>query len=176
MDQLVQFFTGHERAVFTNGRFYFDVRPHPLLLLAFALLFAAFLYFAYVRPRARLGRKKLAGLVALRAALFALLAFMLLKPAVVVPSVVPRSTSVALVLDDSRSMQMTDLPGRQSRLEGVRAALLSPEGDFLKRLEERFRTDLYGFAGELLKIKGGDELFGEGTASFLRPRRARGRT
>ncbi|HLM55643.1 MAG TPA: vWA domain-containing protein [Pyrinomonadaceae bacterium] len=167
MDQLVQFLTGHERAVFINGRFGFDVRPHPLLLALFALLFVAFVYFVYVRPRARLGRNKLAGLVALRTALFALLAFMLLKPVVTVPSIVPRSTSVALLVDDSRSMQMGDMPGRQSRLDAVKAALLTPEGDFLKRLEERFRTDLYGFAGELTKIKGGGELFGEGASSDL---------
>ena len=54
MERLVQFLFGHERAVFTNGQFGFDLRPHPALSSRCALLFAAFIYFVYVRPRARL--------------------------------------------------------------------------------------------------------------------------
>ena len=33
MNQLVRFLFGHEQAVFTNGRFGFDVRPGALLLV-----------------------------------------------------------------------------------------------------------------------------------------------
>lgn len=167
MERLVQFLTGHERAVFTNGQFGFGLRPHPLLLVAGALLFAAFIYFVYVRPRARLGGAKLAALVSLRVALFALLVFLLLRPVVVVPSIIPRSTSVALVTDDSRSMQIADAPDGRTRLEAVRGALFAEERKFLPRLREKFRTDLYSFSGELGAMRGGDELFGEGAASDL---------
>ena len=55
MEQLVRFLTGHERAVFTNGRFGFDLRPHAAVLLIVALLFLAFIYFTYVRPGVRAG-------------------------------------------------------------------------------------------------------------------------
>ncbi len=161
----MQLFTGHERAVFVNGRFGFDVRPHPLVILAFALLLLAFVYFVYVRPRPRVSKGRLAGLVALRAGLFALIAFLLLQPVVVVPSVVPRSTSVSLLIDDSRSMQMADAGGGRTRLEAVKGALFAADGELLPRLQEKFRTDLYGFSGELQKVSGGDELYGEGAAS-----------
>ncbi|HEX6623769.1 MAG TPA: hypothetical protein VF064_08660, partial [Pyrinomonadaceae bacterium] len=168
MERLVQILFGHERAVFTNGQFGFGLRPHPAVLVAGALLFCAFIYFVYVRPRARLRGPKLAALISLRVALFALLVFLLLRPVVVVPSVVPRSTSVALVADDSRSMQIADAPGRRTRLEAVRAALFSAETKFLPRLQEKFRTDLYAFSGELGALGGGgEELFGEGAASDL---------
>jgi hypothetical protein len=40
----------------------------------------------------RLGKPALFGLVALRTALFALLLFMLLRPVMVVPAVIPRSS------------------------------------------------------------------------------------
>jgi uncharacterized membrane protein len=165
MDQLVQLLFGHERAVFTNGQFSLGLRLHPLLLIACLLLFGLFIYFVYIRPRVRLARPVLWGLVTLRTALFALLLFMLLRPVVVVPSVIPRSSFVALLADDSRSMQLADAPGGESRLEAMKRTLLSPKSSFLARLQERFKTDLYSFSGELAKLKPGDELYGEGTAS-----------
>ncbi len=46
MDRLVQLLTGHERAVFTNGRFGFDVHLHPALLVLAALVVAAAIAYA----------------------------------------------------------------------------------------------------------------------------------
>jgi hypothetical protein len=43
MDTLVRFLFGHEQAVFTNGRFSFDVRPSILLLVLIFLLIAVFI-------------------------------------------------------------------------------------------------------------------------------------
>ena len=167
MDQLVRFLSGHERAVFTNGRFGFELRPHPALLLIAALLVLAFIYFVYVRPGARLGGGRRLALISLRSAIFLLLFLLLLKPVVVVPSVVPRSTSVALLADDSRSMQMADGPGGQSRFEAMRGVLFSAEGSLVSRLGERFKTETYGFAGEINGVSGGEGLSGEGLSSDL---------
>jgi hypothetical protein len=167
MEWLVQFLSGHERAVFANGRFGFDVRPHAAVLAACALLLLAFVYFAYVRPRARVGGGTRLSLVALRSALFLLILFLLLKPVVVVPSVVPRSSTVALVADDSRSMQMADAAGGLTRLDAMRGALFEPGGPFQTRLRERFRTQSYAFSSRLDNIGGGEELTGEGPSSDL---------
>ncbi|HEV2761820.1 MAG TPA: hypothetical protein VGV38_02405, partial [Pyrinomonadaceae bacterium] len=161
----MRFFLGHERAVFTNGRFGFDLRPGPAVLLAAALLLLAFVYFVYVRPRARLGRKPRLALISLRSALFLLLFLLLLKPVVVVPSVVPRSSSVAVLADDSRSMQMADGPAGQSRLDSVRATLFGGENSLVTRLGERFKTETYGFSGGLEGVSGGEALTGEGLSS-----------
>lgn len=165
MEQLVQFLSGHERAVFTNGRFGFDLRAHPAWLLVVALLFLAFAYFVYVRPRTRLGGPNRVALILLRSALLLLLIFLLLKPVIVVHSVIPRSSAVVVLADDSRSMQLTDGPAQQSRLEAMKGALFSAESSFLPRLREKFKAETYAFAGELTKIDGGDELTGEGLAS-----------
>ena len=167
MDQLVRFLFGHERAVFTNGRFGFDLRPHPALLLIAALLILAFIYFVYVRPGARLGGGRRLALISLRSAIFLLLFLLLLKPVVVVPSVVPRSTSVALLADDSRSMMVADEVGGQRRLEALKGPLFSTEGTFLSRLRERFKTETYAFSSGLEAISGGEELTGEGSSSDL---------
>jgi uncharacterized membrane protein len=167
MDQLVRFLLGHERAVFTNGRFGFDLRPHPALLLIAALLLLAFIYFIYVRPRMPIGGRHRLALISLRSALLLLLFLLLLKPVVIVPSVVPRSTSVALLADDSRSMQMADGPGGQSRLDSVKGALFSGDGSLVSRLGERFKTETYRFSGELDGIGGAERLSGEGLSSDI---------
>src|SRR5919205_4081806 len=160
MERLVQFLSGHERAVFTNGRFGFDLRPPAPALVALALLLVAFVYFVYVRPRARVGRRTRVSLAVLRSALLLLILFLLLKPVVVVPSVVPRSSTVALLADDSRSMQMADAGGGRTRLEAARAALFDAGGDFQRRLQEKFRTQTYGFSNQIKEVGGGEELTG----------------
>lgn len=167
MDQLVRLLSGHERAVFTNGQFGFEVRPNPALLICGALLFGAFIYFVYLRPRTRLPTSTLIGLIAIRTMLFALFMFLLLRPVIVVPSVVPRSSYVAILADDSSSMQLADSSDGRRRLAAMKDALFAPESSFMTRLQERFKTDLYGFSSELTKLKDGDELHGEGTSSDL---------
>ena len=69
MNQLVRFLFGHEQAVFTNGRFGFDVRPSAVVLVLLVLLAGVFIYFIYLRPRVRLTKRTTATLVALRAAI-----------------------------------------------------------------------------------------------------------
>lgn len=167
MKRLAQFLFGHEGAVFTNGQFGFDVHPRPLILVLVALLFGVFIYFVYLRPRARLTKPTTAILVALRTALLALIVFLLLRPVVVVSSVIPRSSYVAVVIDDSLSMKLKDLPGGASRLDAVKRALLSEPSSFMARLQEKFKTDLYGFSGELVKLQDGNDLYGEGRSSDL---------
>jgi len=170
MNQLVRFLFGHERAVFTNGRFGFDVRPGIILVVLIALLVGVFIYFIYIRPRWRLTTGTTAALVALRAALLVLMIVLLLRPVVVVSSVIPRSSYVAVVVDDSLSMKLRDVPNGPTRLETIKQALLddSPgKPSFLNRLEEKFKTSLYGFSGALSALKNGGDLHGEGRSSDL---------
>src|SRR5688572_14380500 len=168
MNQFVRFLFGHEQAVFTNGRFGFDVRPGPLLLVLIVLLVAAFIYFIYLRPRVRLAKRTTATLIALRVALLTVLVTLLLRPVVVVSSVIPRSSYVAIVVDDSVSMKLRDMPDGNARIDTVKQALLSTgQNSFLNKLDAKFKTSLYGFAGGLSRLKGADDLFAEGRTSDL---------
>ena len=170
MNQLVRFLFGHEQAVFTNGRFGFDVRPGSVVLVLILLLACAFMYFIYLRPRTRLPRGRTAALMALRAALLTLMVVLLLRPVVVVSSVIPRSSYVAMLIDDSASMKLRDAPGGATRLETVKEALLNTnagQDSFLNRLENKFKTNLYGFSGALTRLKDANDLYGEGRTSDL---------
>ena len=170
MDTVVRFLFGHEQAVFANGRFGFDVRPGALLLVLLFLFAAIFVYFIYLRPRTRLSKRTTATLVALRATLLTLMILLLLRPVVVVSSVIPRSSYVAIVVDDSLSMKLHDVPGGATRLDSVKQALLNTNAgptSFLNRLEQKFKTNLYGFSGGLARLKDGNDLYGEGRTSDL---------
>jgi uncharacterized membrane protein len=168
MNHVIRFLFGHEQAVFTNGRFGFDLRPSVIVLILIVAILAAVVYFVYFRPRIRVKKGTTAVLVGLRAAILTLIIVLLLRPVVVVSSVVPRSTNVAVVIDDSLSMKLKDMPGGVTRLDGVRQALFSaPAGQrsFMNHLDERFKTDIYGFSGALSKLKSENDLYGEGRSS-----------
>jgi len=170
MNQLVRFLFGHEQAVFTNGRFGFDVRPSAVILVLTVLLAGVFIYFIYLRPRIRLSKGTTATLIGLRVALLTLMVVLLLRPVVVVSSVIPRSSYLAMVIDDSVSMKLRDVPGGATRLETVKQALLNTntgQDSFLNRLDQKFKTNLYGFSGNLARLKDGNDLYGEGRTSDL---------
>ncbi len=171
MGSLARLLFGHERAVFTNGRFGFDVRPRIWLIVVFAILLGIFIYFVYVRPRFRVKKHTTILLAALRAGLIVLVAFMLLRPVVVVSSVVPRSSYLAMAIDDSLSMNLQDTPGRLTRLDYAKQMLLTPPANgrnsFLTSLEEKFKTNLYGFSGEVAGLSDGNTLFGEGRTTDI---------
>ena len=171
MGSLSRLLFGHERAVFNNGQFGFDLRPRLWLILLFAILLGVFIYFIYVHPRFRVTRRTTILLASLRAALIVLVAFMLLRPVVVVSSVVPRSSYVALAIDDSLSMKLQDTPGRATRLDYAKQMLLTPQNSgknsFLAGLEEKFKTNLYGFSGEVAGVSDGNALYGEGRTTDI---------
>jgi uncharacterized membrane protein len=170
MNQLVRFLFGHEQAVFTNGRFGFDVRPSAVIVVVLILLAALFIYFIYLRPRVRLPKKTTMTLIALRAMLLLLMVTLLMRPVVVVSSVIPRSSYVAMVVDDSVSMKLRDVAGGATRLDSVKQALFDPtagKDSFLNNLEKKFKTSLYGFSGGLARLKDGKDLYGEGRTSDL---------
>src|SRR6185369_12106989 len=170
MNAIVRFLFGHERAVFANGRFGFDVRPGVVVLFLIALVIAGVIYVIYLRPRIRLSKGTTAALMALRATLLALMVILLLRPVVVVSSVIPRSSYVALIIDDSQSMKLHDGPAATTRLDTIKQSLLSAptnKKSFLDRLNEKFKTSLYGFSNHLEALNNGDALAGEGRSSNL---------
>lgn len=165
MDDLMRFLFKHERAVFTKGQFAFDTRP-SLVVLAFIVPLAAILiYYLYLQPRFKLSSKTLATLVALRITFFAFLIFLLLRPVLIVSSVVPRSTDVAVLIDDSQSMQLADEADSQTRLEAVKTKLFTGDKSPWQALNEKFKTDLFGFSRDSAELPGVESLAGEGTTT-----------
>ena len=163
MDSLVQFFFKHKWSTFAKGDLGFANRPSWLIVVLLLLLLGALIYFLYIRPGYKLNSQSRWGLIALRAGLLALLFIMLMRPVVVVPSVIPKSTSVAVLADNSKSMMLADENNR-SRLDATKD-LLAANGKFTQGLTDKFRTSLYGFSNTAEKIKDATELKADGAAT-----------
>ena len=187
MDQLVRFFFKYSPTVFAKGTFGFANRPSWLVSAVMALLLVALVYFLYFRAGYRITTRSQALLTGLRAGLLGLLAFLLLRPVIVVPSIIPKSSAVAVLADDSRSMKLTDeivprnvslspagpAPFGQkqpdqpenSRIAAVSQALSN--SGFANGLEQKFKVNLYSFSSKTSRIKSVSELTADGTATDL---------
>ncbi|MBO0722694.1 MAG: VWA domain-containing protein [Blastocatellia bacterium] len=165
MDLFIQLFFKHKWSTFAKGELSFANRPSWLLIGLGALALGLLVYFLYIRPGYRLNSQIKWGLVALRATLLALLLILLMRPVVVVPSIIPKSTSVAVLADDSRSMQLGDEKNRR-RIEAARE-LLSPNDQFARGLDAKFKVQLFSFSTVTQKIKDAGELQAQGSATDL---------
>ncbi len=165
MDRLVEFLFKYRWATFAKGQLGFANRPAWWMLALLGLLIAGLIYFLYVRPPFRISQMSRVALIALRTGLVALLTIMLMRPVVVIPSVIPKSTTVALLADTSRSMSLSDENGR-TRLDAVKD-LLKADGKFARTLDDKFKVNRYNFGATATRIKTLDELKAEGNATDI---------
>jgi uncharacterized membrane protein len=89
----------------------------------------------------------------LQSSLVALLLILLWKPAITVAELKPRQNIIAVVVDDSRSMAISE---EGATREGQAIKVL--QGDVLAGLQKKFRTRLYRLDGHLNRISGLEEL------------------
>ena len=127
MEQVVSFLFKYKAALFSKSQFGFGARPSVLVLLVIAAGLALLVYFLYVRHPVRLTLGWRVLLIGLRLALVALILFCLMRPVIIVPTVVAQSSYVAVLMDDSKSMQLAD-EGDQSRLETVKRLMAAESG------------------------------------------------
>lgn len=165
MDQLLQLFFKHKWSTFAKGEFSFANRPSWLIMILIAAALGAFIYFIYIRPGYRIQSGSRLALIALRASLLALIFLLLMRPVMVVPQVIPKSTTVAVLADDSRSMQLADEDNRP-RIEAVKK-LLSPADPLMMGLDEKFRVNLFGFSNSTGRIAEAKSLKAEGRSTDM---------
>src|SRR5262245_25873430 len=165
MDRLIQLFFKHKWSIFAKGQFGFANRPSWIWLALGGAALGLLIYFVYIRPGYRINTKSKLGLIGLRASLLALILILLMRPVIVVPSIIPKSASVAVIVDDSRSMRLNDENGR-SRIDAAKE-ILAPVHPFARGLDEKFKVSLYGFSSDASKIKDAGELKAEGAVTDI---------
>jgi uncharacterized membrane protein len=158
-------------ALYAQGRVMFDAaRPLVWTLLLAGAALAALVVWTYRSvgsdpargTRAALPRDR-AILIALRLATLVLLLVVLMRPVLVLSAAVPRRNTVAILVDDSRSMRVRDWEGRP-RADFPRTALA--EGSALRRaLAEQFGVRLFRFSDLAQRIDsvGGLQFAGDRT-------------
>lgn len=152
--------------VFQTGELRFDVSAGPLAAGALGIaLFAATLV-SYRRGAPRGRRRDRVVLIGLRTAAIALLLFCLFRPVLVVKAAAPQQNFVAVLLDDSRSMQIADWQGRP-RASFVRERFASAESPIVRALAERFAVRTFRFSSGASRLDSPDGLTFGGASTNL---------
>ena len=162
MESLFVFLFKYRPALFAQGEL--GLRPPlplPLLLLLGAAL-AALVVGTYLRTGGKASPRDRLVLAGVRLGILALLGFALLRPTLLLSSVVPQQNYLGILIDDSRSMRIADADGEA---RGVRAAAAFTAGEsaLLQALRERFQLRYFRFAGQAARFEPGEPLgFGGG--------------
>ena len=157
-----EFFFKHQPIVYERGTLAFQSQLLENRAL-FVLVVVAALVSAYFMYRTLQSRPSL-GMIALRGLTFALLLFILMRPVLNISTVLPQESYMAVVVDNSQSMQIQD-QGQESRSDLLMAEFQS--SDFFSRLAEKFRVRVYRFDQEAERIEDLDRLTFTGTRTRM---------
>ncbi len=152
--------------VFQQGEFRFNVTTGSLVAAALvaAVMIVAIVTYRTVRGKGRLRDRMV--LTALRMVALALVLFCLLRPTLVVRAAVPQQNVVAVLLDDSRSMQIPDWKG-QARGEFVRQEFGAADRPLLKSLSDRFLVRTFRFSSTAGRLNSVNDLKFDGSQTRL---------
>jgi len=165
-DALFQALFSYRPVVFQQGEFRFDVSSASLVAALVAGLVGVAAIYTYRRVTVADGtlRDKVI-LTGLRVAALGLVLFCLFRPTLVVRAAVNQRNVVAVVLDDSRSMQIPDVQGAP-RAQYVRDQF-GADGPALKPLAERFLVRTFRFSSAARRVESAKELSFDGTQTKI---------
>jgi len=177
MNALFELLFKYKWFLFEKGKIFLESRFSPWLIPVIALGLAVALYwFSSARkgasvqvfePTAQAPRRMpIWLLIGFRAVVLGALLFMLMRPTLVVSSLLPRENIVAVLVDDSKSMTLRDVDNG-TRLDAVKRLLTPGRQGFLPELEQRFQTRLFSFSRENQRLESAAQLRAEGKGTNL---------
>jgi len=166
MDALFEFLFKYRPLVFEQGEFALGAPGSLRVGLLAAGIVGAIAVATYTLARADSSAGERTAMAGLRVALLAVLLFCLLRPTLVLSTVVPQQNFLGILVDDSRSMQLADQDG-VTRGEFVREAFDPETSQLLRELGERFTLRFFRFASDASRLEGPEELTFEGTHTDL---------
>jgi uncharacterized membrane protein len=158
---MFQLFFKYSSSVFSKGRFVLlGAWPGWVLLLLIVLSMAALAFLIRMRRREAAPKLKTwrAGVVwLLQSLLIALLLVLLWQPAITVAELSSRQNIIAVLVDDSRSMAISD-SGSDGRATREAAAIKAMQDGVLAGLQKRFQTRIYHLNSKIERAAGLDEI------------------
>jgi len=151
-EKVFQALFSYRPVVFQQGDFRFDLTTASFVAAGIAALIMGAAIFTYRtvgvngRPRDRVV------LTALRMVALALVVFCLFRPTLIVKAAIPQQNVVAVLMDDSRSMQIGDWDNNQPRAEFLRQQLAANTSPLLKSLSERFLVRTFRFSSTAARV------------------------
>lgn len=165
-DAIFQTLFSYRPIVFQQGEFRFDLGTGSLVaaVLAGGVMVAAALTYRHVRGKGRVRDRVV--LTVLRMAALGLVLFCLFRPTLIVRAAVPQQNVVAVLLDDSRSMQIPDWSG-QPRGEFVRQQFGAMDSPIMKALSDRFLLRVFRFSATAGRLESAGDLTFSGSQTRL---------
>ena len=165
-ESIFQALFSYRAVVFQQGEFRFDISTESLVAaaLAGAVMVAAIVTYRGVRGKGRL-RDRIV-LTALRMTALALVLFCLFRPTLIVRAAVPQQNIVAVLLDDSSSMQIPDWAG-QARGAFLKQQFSAPDSPLIKALSDRFLVRVFRFSSTAGRLESADALTSTGSQTLL---------
>jgi uncharacterized membrane protein len=114
------------------------------LFLIAAILGASYLF--YSRLATVLPQHWRLALSSLRALALLTLLLIFLQPVLILHSVIPQKSFVAVAYDTSKSMEIRDGPGAQSRLDAAQDLLRAADNPLLDELQKKFKVRFFRFS------------------------------
>jgi uncharacterized membrane protein len=169
---MFDFLFKYSPVVYEQGQWVFRAMPAliTLVILAAVAVMATLLFYrrttAPVRPLWHIL------LIVLRVLAIAVVIFCLLEPVLSVSTVVPRKSSVLVLVDDSESMSIADGASgnqRATRLQQVTNWLgdAAGENSAMTRLQKNFRVETFRFSSAVEPLAGAKDLRGKGQSTNL---------
>lgn len=146
MDRLVELLFKYRPFAFAKGTLAFATSLPLWLIATGAIVASAVAAATYVRHAGELSRRMRVSLAALRVVAITVLALALARPVLVLSTSVQQRNVVAVVIDDSRSMQVRDTDGA-SRGDVVTSLAGGADSALLRALAERYQLRVFRLSG-----------------------------
>jgi uncharacterized membrane protein len=167
LERLFQALFSYRPVVFQQGEFRFNVTTGSFVAAAIVAAVAIVAVLTYRRVRVNEGRvRDRVVLTGLRIAALALVLFCLFRPTLVVRAAVNQQNVVAVLLDDSRSMQIADWQGK-SRADFIRQQFGAADSPLRKSLSDRFIVRVFRFSASTGRVAGVKDLAFDGSQTRL---------
>ena len=165
LESLFEFLFKYRPLLYQQGDLAFRASWLGLLALVPAAVAAFFIFRTYASVRGNSRRLDRTMLTAIRLGALGVLAVCLLRPVLVLSSVVPQENFLGVLIDDSRSMQIADVADTP-RSEAVHA-MFGAESEVLAALADRFALRFFRFSSDTDRIAEVGGLTYEGTRTHL---------
>jgi uncharacterized membrane protein len=165
-DNLFQLLFQYRPVVFSQGELRFAAWSGSYVAAFVAVAAIAVTIATYRTTGRKLRPRDRVVLASLRVALLAVVVFCLFRPVLVVKAAVPQQNFVAVLLDDSRSMQIAD-HDQQPRANFVRQEFGAPDRGLLGSLGQRFIVRTFRFSSAASRLEEEDDLTFSGAQTQL---------
>ena len=166
MATIFEFLFKYRPQLFEKGTVAFQPLA-PWYLVALLGLFGVMLAFWLYRSSLSLTPEWRLSLIALRAIVMLTLLLTLLQPVLILKSVIPQKSMLAIAYDLSKSMEIQDAARGQSRLDAVRQMIGHKDSPLVQELGAKFKLRFFRFSNTAERTEGFQDVPRHGNTTNL---------